>query len=159
MFAEVFNEMLMRDFGFTIYKEVYLYKENKNVDNIVETEKTNTNGAASTADKSSDKKEEKTNEAAAAAQPAKIEARKRRQSIAAPPPVAETTSEASADKKMVIVKPQLLLSFIYFDTTQCGYIFQNDLENLFAIIGLNLSRSQIKKVLAKLTTRHAVYYR
>lgn len=71
----------------------------------------------------------------------------------------EKEREHSSDKKMIVVKPQLLLSFIYFDTTHCGYIFEKDLEDLFAVLGLNLSRGQIRRVLGKLSIRQAFYYR
>lgn len=61
--------------------------------------------------------------------------------------------------KYTTVYPELLLSFVYFDTTQCGYIFEKDLEELFYALGLNLSRSQARRVAEKFVTRDALYYR
>ena len=61
--------------------------------------------------------------------------------------------------KMVTVLPELLLSFVYFDQTHCGFIFEKDIENLFFTLGLNLSRSQSRKVVEKFITRESLYYR
>ena len=89
----------------------------------------------------------------------KSESRKRKLSTSNSIANGKDRESPANEKKMVVVKPQLLLSFVYFDTTHCGYIFEKDLEDLFMVIGLNLSRSQIKKVLGKLATRQAIYYR
>jgi hypothetical protein len=61
--------------------------------------------------------------------------------------------------KYTTVYPELLLSFVYFDTTQCGYIFEKDIEDLFYSLGLNLSRAQARRVAEKFVTRDALYYR
>lgn len=61
--------------------------------------------------------------------------------------------------KYVTAFPDLLLAFVYFDQTHCGYIFEKDLEDLFYTLGLNLSRSQIRKMLEKFVTRESLYYR
>lgn len=89
----------------------------------------------------------------------KSESRKRKLSTSISNANGKERESSATEKKMVVVKPQLLLSFVYFDTTHCGYIFEKDLEDLFMVLGLNLSRSQIKKVLGKLATRQAIYYR
>jgi Ca2+-binding EF-hand superfamily protein len=60
---------------------------------------------------------------------------------------------------MVTVDPELLLSFVYFDQSQCGYIFEKDIEDLFYTLGLSLSRAQIRKLAAKAMTRDALHYR
>ena len=60
---------------------------------------------------------------------------------------------------MVTVLPELLLSFVYFDQTHCGFIYEKDIENLFFTLGLNLSRSQTRKVVEKFITRESLYYR
>ncbi|XP_075156283.1 cell division cycle and apoptosis regulator protein 1-like [Haematobia irritans] len=185
LFAELFNEMLMRDFAFNIYKEIYIYNEkdhpaenNAENDAKQDSEKTTTETNGENEEKSSNKTEDESSN----------KSRKRRLSTAdgrensgengsekKPPPKRrmstvdgrEATSDDkkqdagsnNADKKMVVVKPHLLLSFLYFDTTRCGYIFERDLEDLFAVLGLNLSRSQIKKVLGKLASKQSIHYR
>ncbi|KAL1117588.1 hypothetical protein AAG570_003903 [Ranatra chinensis] len=45
--------------------------------------------------------------------------------------------------KLITVDPLLLLSYVYFDTTRCGYIFDKDLEDLLYSLGLSLSRAQV----------------
>ena len=60
----------------------------------------------------------------------------------------ETKIEEKKNKermKMVTVDPSLLLSFMFFDRNQCGYILDKDLENLILSLGLNLSRHQVRK--------------
>lgn len=42
------------------------------------------------------------------------------------------------------VSPQLLLAFVYFDQSHCGYILDKDVEELMYALGLNLSRAQVK---------------
>ena len=187
--------MLMRDFAFNIYKEIYLYKETTNTtegvdgkaEEDIKNEKTesmdNTKKDGKDKDikkeakekeddkeKSSKKETKSYNEASNAekinkdqhnedSQSMKSESRKRKLSTSNSTANGKDRESPANEKKMVVVKPQLLLSFVYFDTTHCGYIFEKDLEDLFMVLGLNLSRSQIKKVLGKLATRQAIYYR
>lgn len=46
--------------------------------------------------------------------------------------------------KLITEDPHLLLAFVYFDQTHCGYIFDKDIEELLFTLGLNLSRAQVK---------------
>lgn len=46
--------------------------------------------------------------------------------------------------KLLTVDPYLLLAFVYFDQTHCGYIFDKDVEELLFTLGLNLSRAQVQ---------------
>lgn len=55
--------------------------------------------------------------------------------------------------------PYLLLSFVYFDQTHCGYIFDKDIEELIYTLGLNLSRAQVRKLVQKVVTRDSLHYR
>ncbi|XP_037805518.1 cell division cycle and apoptosis regulator protein 1-like isoform X2 [Lucilia sericata] len=195
LFAELFNDMLMRDFAFNIYKEIYLYEETPATNNSCEiTEikgegdvkkekseageeiKKESNSEKEIKKESKEKEEEKektskkdnkTNSEEKSSkehhnddsQSIKSESRKRKISTSTSIANGKDRELSVSDKKMVVVKPLLLLSFVYFDTTHCGYIFEKDLEELFTVMGLNLSRSQIKKVLGKLATRQAIYYR
>ena len=61
--------------------------------------------------------------------------------------------------KMVTKDRSLLLSFIYFDQTHCGYIFEKDIEELLYTLGLSLSRAQVRKLSAKVITRDSLHYR
>lgn len=53
----------------------------------------------------------------------------------------------------------LLLSFVYFDQTHCGYIFEKDIEDLLYTLGLTLSRAQVRKLVSKVITRDSLHYR
>lgn len=55
--------------------------------------------------------------------------------------------------------PYLLLSFVYFDQTHCGYIFDKDIEELIYTLGLNLSRAQVRRLVQKVVTRDSLHYR
>lgn len=54
-----------------------------------------------------------------------------------------TESKNKERLKMVTIDPFLLLSFVFFDRSQCGYILNKDLETLILSLGLNLSRHQV----------------
>ncbi|XP_011208504.2 cell division cycle and apoptosis regulator protein 1 isoform X3 [Bactrocera dorsalis] len=184
IFAELFNEMLMRDFGFNIYKEMYLHKEenNETADGAKDKQEETANGGNKTDDAQTMEVDEeskvsadvKSNKEEGGGNGKSIsERRASKRSIAADDAEGERKHKSAAvngkekekerehvsDKKMIVVKPQLLLSFIYFDTTHCGYVFEKDLEDLFSVLGLNLSRGQIRRVLGKLSIRQSFYYR
>ena len=61
--------------------------------------------------------------------------------------------------KLYTHEPYLLLSFVYFDQTHCGYIFDKDIEELIYTLGLNLSRAQVRKLVQKVVTRDSLHYR
>ena len=45
---------------------------------------------------------------------------------------------------LVSVERQLLLAFSYFDQSHTGYLLDKDCEDILHIIGLHLSRSQVR---------------
>uniref|UniRef100_A0A0A9XJ01 Cell division cycle and apoptosis regulator protein 1 n=1 Tax=Lygus hesperus TaxID=30085 RepID=A0A0A9XJ01_LYGHE len=49
--------------------------------------------------------------------------------------------------------------FRIFDTTRCGYIYDKDLGDLVYSLGLALSRSQVKKLIQKVSLRDSVHYK
>lgn len=61
--------------------------------------------------------------------------------------------------KLFTHDPYLLLSFVYFDQTHCGYIFDKDIEELIYTLGFNLSRAQVRKLVQKVVTRDSLHYR
>ncbi|KAL7643954.1 UNVERIFIED_CONTAM: hypothetical protein RMT77_005966 [Armadillidium vulgare] len=71
----------------------------------------------------------------------------------------ETRREKKEKRKMTTIDPHLLLSFVYFDQTHTGYIIDKDLEDIINILGLNLSRAQLKKLMSKVLSRDVLYYR
>lgn len=140
IFAEAFNEMLMRDNGFNIYKAFNVLSAiGKSKD-----DKKDEKDAEHHDEKSNDASECESNKGKT-----KKTSDKRH----------EDSTEKDHKTKQVTAFPDLLLSFNYFDQTQCGYIFEKDIEELFYCIGINLSRSQIRKLAEKFITRDSLYYR
>jgi LAIKA domain len=146
LFAELFNEMLTRDFGFNIFKAINYFPPIK----AKEEEKKKTTESETAADeKSTDSAEKK--EPEADKDDTKEADKKKR---GAPDDSDDSTankSDRSRTKrekdgkdtkverpKYVTAFPDLLLSFVYFDQTHCGYIFEKDLEDLFYTLGLSL---------------------
>ena len=200
LFAELFNEMLMRDFGFNIYKAIYAQPEKPAAvetaiekdanekdkdpkkdqdqkkkgegeksgkksdseaaggtdgeikDELAAVEKPTTN---SDKDKSNDSDKDKKKN--------KERDRKRKHEDDADDDTYSVKSSNDAKKKdklkYVTSDPDLLLSFVYFDQTHCGYIFEKDIEELFYALGLNLSRAQIRKTTGKVISRDSLFYR
>lgn len=196
LFAELFNEMLIRDFGFNIYKVLHAMPE-------TESAASEQSDAKDRHDKSIDDepkekrhrrdsmKSSKRDEASTGHDKTKSDADKEKDSKSASTGGSSSNTksrdkdrdkehrregrtsrrdddnnsddERSMDskkresKKMITVDPDLLLSFIYFDQTYCGYIFSNHLEELFYALGLRLSRADAKKIINKVAPRSLFY--
>lgn len=202
LFAELFNEMLMRDFGFNIYKALCAMpektkeeeeaagaasneKDNKDTKERKESDApkekrsrkdddTDRKGDAvekieSLADKdksndSTENKDRRIVKESGRSTENKDKDRKRRRDDDADD---DTQSIRSSDPKkkdkdrlkQYTADSELLLSFVYFDTTHCGYIFEKDLEELFYTLGLHLSRAQTRKLVSKVVSRDSLFYR
>lgn len=203
LFAELFNEMLIRDFGYNIYKalsqlpdkpkEVIVDEKEKEK----EKEKDAKKDDAKSDDEPKEKKMKKDDESKTDAVKPKEEAKdkkegeKEKQAVDAADKDKKIVREKEKDKdkersrrrrddeadddtfsvrsdprrkdkerqKYYTVDPDLLLSFVYFDQTHCGYIFEKDVEDLFYTLGLNLSRAQTRKLIGKVISRDSLFYR
>uniref|UniRef100_A0A8B9LBM8 Cell division cycle and apoptosis regulator protein 1 n=1 Tax=Astyanax mexicanus TaxID=7994 RepID=A0A8B9LBM8_ASTMX len=62
-------------------------------------------------------------------------------------------------KQMVTFDKDLLMAFVYFDQSHCGYLLEKDLEEIMYTLGLHLSRAQVKKLLNRPVVRESCYYR
>uniref|UniRef100_A0A8C1XSN1 Cell division cycle and apoptosis regulator 1 n=1 Tax=Cyprinus carpio TaxID=7962 RepID=A0A8C1XSN1_CYPCA len=62
-------------------------------------------------------------------------------------------------KQMVTFNKDLLMAFVYFDQSHCGYLMEKDLEEIMYTLGLHLSRAQVKKLLNKPLIRESCHYR
>ncbi|TNM99969.1 hypothetical protein fugu_013002 [Takifugu bimaculatus] len=71
----------------------------------------------------------------------------------------ESASKDKEKKQMVTHNKELLMAFVYFDQSHCGYLLERDLEEILYTLGLHLSRAQIKKLLNKPVIRESCYYR
>lgn len=48
-------------------------------------------------------------------------------------------------KQMITHNKELLMAFVYFDQSHCGYLLERDLEEILYTLGLHLSRAQVNK--------------
>ncbi|XP_051946156.1 cell division cycle and apoptosis regulator protein 1-like [Xyrauchen texanus] len=73
----------------------------------------------------------------------------------------ERSSKDKDDRKkqMVTFNRDLLMAFVYFDQSHCGYLLEKDLEEIMYTLGLHLSRAQVKKLLNKQLVTESCYYR
>lgn len=163
LFAELFNEMLTRDFGFNILKAVTFFPQikAKEESKANDDDKKKENSEQRETVESSEKKESKTeNENDDKKKKPLAEDSDDNRSVVSSRREVSSSKETKAERpKYVTAFPDLLLSFIYFDITRCGYIFEKDLEELFYSLGLGLARSQIRKLIEKFVSRDAFYYR
>lgn len=196
LFAELFNEMLIRDFGYNIYKALSALPDKPK--EVVVEEKDNRKDATKDDPKSDDEPKEKKvkrddESKTDAVKPSKDDgsnkkdgekekssgdasdkdkkivrdkdtkdrSRRRRDDDADDDSFSIRSGRRDKErpKSVTTVDPDLLLSFVYFDQTHCGYIFEKDIEDLFYTLGLNLSRAQTRKLIAKVITRDSLQYR
>ena len=133
LFAESFNEMLIRDFAFLIYKSLLTNECEKIAFKSVNNLKRKNTAAASSsptpnADHPDDSKRMKLNDEKSKS----------------------TTSAAGGGGNTKIIDQNLLLSFLYFDTNRTNYFLEKDLEDLLLTIGLSLNRSKLKSLINRL---------
>lgn len=60
---------------------------------------------------------------------------------------------------MITVNKDLLMAFVYFDQSHCGYLLEKDLEEIIYTLGLHLSRAQVKKLFSKVLLKESCHYR
>ncbi|XP_011161100.1 cell division cycle and apoptosis regulator protein 1 isoform X2 [Solenopsis invicta] len=192
LFAELFNEMLMRDFGFRIYRSLSSLpektkekdedkkkdkKDDKRDDKKDDKRKEDEKKSSKKDEKRDDKKREETkdkkDEKDAKCKVDDKDREKEKNDDEEEDEDDESDDDDSVkdgrkdkDKdgkkrktKLYTHDPYLLLSFVYFDQTHCGYIFDKDIEELIYTLGLNLSRAQVRKLVQKVVTRDSLHYR
>ena len=49
-------------------------------------------------------------------------------------------------KLMLTYNKELLMAFVYFDQSHCGYLMERDLEEIMYTLGLHLSRAQVRSL-------------
>merc|ERR1719481_1745250 len=145
LFAELFNEMFIRDSAFKLYKaiqgapeKVKEDKKEKKDDVVIPVEATK-EGAATAVD--AELKTENDEKAGEDKREASVE-------------MAE-----EKEKVMVTKNKDLLLGASYFDLSHCGYIETKDMEDILLPLELDLSRAEIKKLASKLAVKDQVNYR
>ncbi|XP_011055311.1 PREDICTED: cell division cycle and apoptosis regulator protein 1-like isoform X1 [Acromyrmex echinatior] len=192
LFAELFNEMLMRDFGFRIYRSLSSLPEktkekdedkkkdkkddkrdDKKDDKRKEDEKKSSKKDEKRDDKKREEAKDKKDDKDAKCKIDDKDREKEKNDDEEEDEDDESDDDDSVkdgrrdrDKdgkkrkiKLYTHDPYLLLSFVYFDQTHCGYIFDKDIEELIYTLGLNLSRAQVRKLVQKVVTRDSLHYR
>ncbi|KAK1905985.1 Cell division cycle and apoptosis regulator protein 1 [Dissostichus eleginoides] len=157
LFAELFNEMLQRDFGYRIYKsdEKTVKKEPSRDEEEIEDDGSTNNAEEydpmeaedAEDDDDDDKDDEDSND------------RDRKDRKDDRKSSKERSSKDKEKKLMVTYNKELLMAFVYFDQSHCGYLLERDLEEILYTLGLHLSRAQIKKLLNKPVVRESCHYR
>lgn len=145
LFAELFNEMFIRDSAFKLYKAIYNAPEKPKEKK--EEKKEEADGDKAEATTSDNKDEESKEESKEEPMPTE---EKREPSV-------EITEEK--EKVMITKDKDLLLGCSYFDLSHCGYIESKDIEDILFPLELDLSRAEIKKLAAKLAVKDQVAYR
>ncbi|XP_023715067.1 cell division cycle and apoptosis regulator protein 1 isoform X3 [Cryptotermes secundus] len=202
LFAELFNEMLMRDFGFRIYRALNDAPERAKEDEKDRKKERDKKDEKDKKDRKDDKRDDKKN-GKKEDKDEKKEDKDRRDDSKSKSDEKEKEREKNEDKddedeeededeededskdskkekerddkdrkrdkdkdkkkkervKLYTEDPHLLLAFVYFDQSHCGYIFDKDIEELLYTLGLNLSRAQVRKLVQKVVTRDSLHYR
>ncbi|XP_048407221.1 cell division cycle and apoptosis regulator protein 1 isoform X2 [Stegostoma tigrinum] len=71
----------------------------------------------------------------------------------------ENISKEKEKKQQFTHNKDLLLAFVYFDQSYCGFLLEKDLEEIIYTLGLHLSRAQVKKLISKVVLRDSCLYR
>ncbi|XP_012149485.2 cell division cycle and apoptosis regulator protein 1 [Megachile rotundata] len=191
LFAELFNEMLMRDFGFRIYRALCSLPEKpKEKDEDKKKDKKDDKRDEKKDDKRKDddkrcRKDERKDDKKREGSKDKKDEKDAKSKTDDRDRDKEKNDDDDDDEedesddddsmkdgrrdrdkdgrkrktKLYTHDPYLLLSFVYFDQTHCGYIFDKDIEELIYTLGLNLSRAQVRKLVQKVVTRDSLHYR
>jgi hypothetical protein len=179
LFAEYFNEMLIRDFGFNIYKSLLSIRTDKDKElfALAATTTANSNkrklsvSAGGSSDitnsdnetiikrsKSNEEDKPQIDDEQPTINKLTTEVQKEETNLSQPQqqataiikPTTTTTIQLTKPKPKTVY-PELLLSFVFFDTNRTNYINEKDLEDLLLCIGLSLSRSKIKSLMLKIS--------
>uniref|UniRef100_A0A8B9VMD8 Cell division cycle and apoptosis regulator protein 1 n=1 Tax=Anas zonorhyncha TaxID=75864 RepID=A0A8B9VMD8_9AVES len=173
LFAELFNEMLQRDFGVRIYKALVSLperedkkdkkgkkderkekKEEKEEENDEPKPKRRKSGDDK--DKKEDRDEKKREDKRKDDCKDEEETEDDNNQEEYDPMEAEDEKDKT---QMVTVNRDLLMAFVYFDQSHCGYLLEKDMEEILYTLGLHLSRAQVKKLLNKVVLRESCFYR
>lgn len=146
LFAECFNEMLVRDFSFLIYKHLLSIRTEKEKE-LFALAATTANGT-----NAPHKRKLSSNETEDDTKRTKVSDENKADDESQP----KTDDSHSVSKTIQLVKPklktvypELLLSFVFFDTNRTNHLNERDLEDLFLCVGLSLSRSKIKALVSR----------
>ncbi|CAF0968873.1 unnamed protein product, partial [Rotaria sordida] len=186
LFSEAFNEMLMRDYSYHIYRSLYSCLEVK--DTNIETE-------TATIEHKNDQQEQ--NELKIDNKEEQIESmitsnddvilpgldlnieeneKKRKRSLSQEDSSSQrkkSTQEETIEKSpndeqkstltiaqthQRTIYPELLLAFTFFDRNRCGYLTEKDLEEILLLSGLSLTKNEAKMLVSRIAHNEKVQY-
>ena len=157
LFAEYFNEMLIRDYGFLIYKHLLGMREEKEKDSSntpSSKRKLSVSNDGKEDDSTSDSKKIKTTNTndqpgsnSSNTTPSKDVNKEGK----------DATPAQTPKPKPKTIYPELLLGFIYLDTNRTNYIYEKDFEDLLLCLGLSLTRSKVRAILKKIKFRDGLF--
>ncbi|MGH0174729.1 UNVERIFIED_CONTAM: hypothetical protein FKN15_002016 [Acipenser sinensis] len=187
LMAELFNEMLQRDFGLRIYRALHSIPGRAPA-------QPGSQGAAESQDvhmtpvepQKKDEEEEGVRKEGAEPQRAE-ERRKMKEEVLEEDylllqdddkdnfgvvreeremnPVLSRLSDPSStnetDKEpcsSLVLSRDVLLAFVYFDHNFCGFLLDKDLEEIVLSLGLHLSRAQVTELVTKVVSQNACHY-
>jgi hypothetical protein len=166
LFAECFNEMIIRDQGFTIYKHLLTLRDEPNSTTTQNSQNkrklsvanNESNGAKEEATgESNETKKLKTSDSTASPAEASTATPAGEQTEASVSLSETNKSTTNVIKlKPKTVHPDLLLAFTYMDTHRSGYIHEKDLEDFLLLLGLNLTRSKVRALIKRLNVRDSL---
>uniref|UniRef100_A0A8C3NEP7 Cell division cycle and apoptosis regulator protein 1 n=1 Tax=Geospiza parvula TaxID=87175 RepID=A0A8C3NEP7_GEOPR len=177
LFAELFNEMLQRDFGVRIYKALISLPEREDKkdkkskkderkekkeekDDETDDPKPKRRKSGDDKDKKEERDEKKREDKRKDDSKEEEETEEDNNQEEYDPMEAEEAEDEDEDKtQMVTVNRDLLMAFVYFDQSHCGYLLEKDMEEILYTLGLHLSRAQVKKLLNKVVLRESCFYR
>jgi hypothetical protein len=161
LFAECFNEMLIRDHGFVIYKNLlknFAEKQNEPTSSSATTTSVKRKLSITANDESNEKKakvNETKTENSDSNNPSKQESDQNKLTTSSS---AVTSNETLVKPKNKTIFPDLLLSFTYFDEYRYNYLHIKDLEGLLLCLGLTITRTKFKSLINKLTLKDDLFY-
>ncbi|KAL0279865.1 UNVERIFIED_CONTAM: hypothetical protein PYX00_001337 [Menopon gallinae] len=195
LFAELFNEMLMRDYGMHVYRAICSAPESEEESDRNKEEKEKKDDKDDKKDRKEEKDDKDKKEKPVEKSDKPTEEKDKKDDIkgevqTVPNGNEKEDSHESSDnddddddsvsrdssfkrdrrddrkdrKKRestphYTAYPELLLAFTYFDVTRYGCISGTHLEDLIHTLGLQLSRSQVKKLIGKVLHREYCDYR
>jgi len=154
LFAECFNEMLIRDLGFLIYKHILTLpiEHSKPSNGESSSNKRKLNAQDIKEEDNQDGKQEPTTESKKLKT---SDGSTSNESNAKDQKTEDSASKVKHDQVSLKSKPktfypELLLAFTYLDVNRTNNVYERELEELFALIGLNVTRSRSRFLLNKL---------
>ena len=146
LFSEAFQEMLMRDYSYDIYRTLFSCLE--------VTETTSTEPMITTTATTEEQPNEEENEKKrkrTESQEEEESAQKKKTNSEETNPTTTTTTTTAVQTRSKTVHPELLLSFTFFDRNRCGYLLEKDLEEILLLSGLSLTKNEVNLLFLSLT--------